>query len=566
MRWLPVAIAGVITAVAAQEAPRPATIRVEAVVTDSAGRPLLDLKPADFELKASGAVQPLASVDLRRASADPAVPRTLALFLDEFHVSAGESADRARRTALEFVDRHVRPGDRLIVMKPLDSQLTIEASSDPASWRQAIDSFEGRAGDFTPRTPFEEQYIGRAPELVRTSRAQIVTSALRAVVVRLGELSSGRSALAFVSEGFADRGRGDREQRLPDLQAVVRLANRAHVAVYSLNPSTAPEEPGDGETVAARLRKLAADTGGETAAGDGLPPALSRMSRDLDSYYVLTFAPTQTAEGRYQRLELTTKRRGAVVRTSAGFWTPISAETLARRDPPPRPIRTLKRSPLIVSWFGLTRLGDGTMRLRVTWEPARRGTGARPREVSQVVVRAARGGGSEALFERTIAQSQLAEAIVPAGRVELDLTVMDAKGQVIDREARDVDVPEPDAPRISTLAPEIIRARTLPEFEAARHDPAATPTPQREFRRTDRLIVRAPAAASATRAVIVSARLLNRWGQPMRELQAVEGPGAGIMQFELPLGWLATGEYELELRTRQGTSDASQRIPVKVIG
>lgn len=566
MRWAPVVLAGVAVAVSAQEAARPVTVRVDAVVTDRAGRPLLDLKAAEFELKAAGAVQPIGSVELRRAGPEPAAGRTLALFLDEFHVGAGANTDRVRHAALEFVDRHLRPGDRVIVMKPLDSQLAIEPSSDPAAWRRAVETFDGRAGDYAPRTPFEEQYIGRAPELVRSSRAQIVTSALRALVLRLGELSSGRSAVAFVTEGFAAGGRAERERRLPDFEAVVRLANRGRVAVYSLSPSTAAEEPAGGDSVVSRLRRLAADTGGESAAGDGLSPALARLSRDLDGFYVITFTPAQPAEGRYQRLELSTTRRGAVVRTGAGFWTPVSADTLAKREPPPRPVRTLKRSPLIASWIGLTRLGDGTMRLRVTWEPSRRAAGGARRDVSHVVVRAARAGGSDALFERTIAESQLAEAIVPAGRVELDLTVLDAKGQVLDREARDVDVPDPDGARVTTLAPEIIRARTLREFEAARVNPAATPTPQREFRRSDRLIVRAPAVASTTRAVTVSARLLNRWGQPMRELQPVEGPGAGIVQFELPLAWLATGEYELELRTRQGTSEASQRIPVKVVG
>jgi hypothetical protein len=93
-------------------------------------------------------------------------------------------------------------------MKPLDSQLDIELTRDPSVWRRAIETFEGRAGDFTPRTTFEEQYLGRAPAVVETSRAQIVMSAMRALVTRLGEASRGRSAVAFVTEA-APGGRTD---------------------------------------------------------------------------------------------------------------------------------------------------------------------------------------------------------------------------------------------------------------------------------------------------------------------------------------------------------------------
>jgi hypothetical protein len=155
---------------------------------------------------------------------------------------------------------------------------------------------------------------------------------------------------------------------------------------------------------------------------------------------------------------------------------------------------------------------------------------------------------------------------VPAGRVELDLTIVSADGMVIDREARDVDVPHANAPRVVALPPEIIRTRTLREFQAASLNPAATPTPAREFRRSDRLIVRAPAITTDASPLRASARLLNRWGQPMRDLEVIDANGSGIVQFSLPLSWLVPGEYEIELRTNASDTEASQKIPVKVIG
>src|SRR5690349_439441 len=42
-----------------------AAIRIDAVVTDASGRPIADLKPADFELREDGVVRPLDAVELR---------------------------------------------------------------------------------------------------------------------------------------------------------------------------------------------------------------------------------------------------------------------------------------------------------------------------------------------------------------------------------------------------------------------------------------------------------------------------------------------------------------------
>jgi VWFA-related protein len=563
VRWVLLLLACAAAAVSArQEARSPRPVRIDAIVTDTAGRPLGDLGAADFELRSGGVLQPIDHVELRRAAQPDAAGRVFALLLDEFHVSPGPNSEHVRRTALAFMDAHVRPADRVVVMKPLDSQLDIELTRDRSVWRRAIETFEGRAGDFAPRTAFEEQYLGRAPLVVETSRAQIVMSAMRALVTRLGEASRGRSAVAFVTEGFAPGGRSDRERRLPDFQSVSRLATRASVAVYTLNPAVAIAQEAD--AIAGRLRTLAADTGGEMGTGTEVPATLSRMSRDLDAYYVVTFTPSQPGEGRFHRFELTSKRRNAVVRAPSIFWTPVSPEVTARPEAP-RPMRVLRRSPLIQSWYGVSRLVDGRMRLRVTWEPSPRRPAPGRRDPAAVVIHAAKPGG-DALLEARVAAAELAEVVVPPGRVELDLTILAEDGTEIDRETRDIDVPEAGAPRVMGLPPEIIRARTQREFQAATVNPAAAPTPSREFRRSDRLIVRAAAQNTAADPLTVSARLLNRWGQPMRDLQMIDAPGSGLVQFSLPLAWLAPGEYEIELRTTQAGGVVSQKIPVKVIG
>ncbi len=558
---------------ASEAAAGPAIVRLDAVVTDRRGRPILDLKAADFELRAAGSPQPIASIELRRTTASTEAPgRTLALLLDEFHVSSGSNTDRVREMLLRFVDEQIRPQDRVIVMKPLDSQLAIPFVSDRHALRSAIETFSGRAGDYTPRTPFEQQYLGHAPEAVETARRQIVTAAIRALVTRLGETAAGRSAVAIVTEGVGTGGRSDRERRLPDLQSVARVASRFNVAVYAFDPSAAPSAAEDKKS--GGLPTLAAETGGEAARGDRVSDALLQMMRDLDAYYLVTFTPSQRSDGRFHRVELSTKRAGASVRTRTGYWMPLPAPALTRSDAMPPPMRALRRSPHIESWYGLTRLPDGTIRMRITWEPGPRRSGAPEKQPAAVIVRAARRQGAT-LFEGSIARvgivsasgaPQLAEFAVPTGRIELDLAVVAADGTRLDTETRDVDVPDRRSLRPSGLVPEIVRAATMRDFRALGPDPQAPPTPVRQFRRGDRLLVRVPAIGADGSRMAVSAKLLNRWGQPMRELAELPLSSDAVVQFDLPLAWLAAGEYEVSVTASSGGADTMHRIPIKVTG
>src|SRR4029453_7032377 len=57
--------------------------------------------------------------DEERAAKEPGT-RVIAIYLDEFHVSAGESTERMKRAVGQFIDEQVRPSDLLVVMKPLD--------------------------------------------------------------------------------------------------------------------------------------------------------------------------------------------------------------------------------------------------------------------------------------------------------------------------------------------------------------------------------------------------------------------------------------------------------------
>ena len=149
---------------------------------------------------------------------------------------------------------------------------------------------------------------------MRAARAQIVMSGLRALATRMGDLKGGLSGIVLMSEGFTDDVPRARERRLPDLQGLVRASSRFRVLFYAFDPGAVRRRPPDAAATDADadvesssvLQSLARQTGGDAvSAGQDLGPALQRVSRDLDSYYVLTFTSTSANDGRFHNVQIT---------------------------------------------------------------------------------------------------------------------------------------------------------------------------------------------------------------------------------------------------------------------
>jgi VWFA-related protein len=570
-----------------------AAMRIDAIVTDAQGRPVLNLRAPDFELIENGVARPLTGVELRtaarnqpadagpieteadevRAARQPGT-RVFAFFLDEFHISPGENADRVRAALSRFIDEQLQPQDMAIVMRPLDAVTTIRFTRDRAALHAAVAEFAGRKGDLTPRSTFEEQYIGRAPTAVVTARAQIVTAALRELTMRLGDLQADRGVVVLLSEGFARETAAPRGTRLQDLQGVVRASSRFHLSVYTFNPGVRSATPSADEARdTATLEWLAAQTGGRAVVrGDELPDGFARLSRDLAAYYVVTYQP-EKADGRFHPIELRAKRRNVDVRARPGYWAPLGGEWRAIMNAgavAPVSRRALRRSTLVDTWVGIATDAAGQARMVVTWEP-RAVSATSPRVVS-VLARTAQGNGLfsgqvSAVGAGSQAQSDSARFDVPPGRVELDISVLDIQGKVLDTETRDFEVPDLRAQRHGPmlLFPEVVRARTLRDFRTAVADPDAAPSSGRIFARGDRLLIRVPAYDSSGTAVQVSARILNEWGQLMRHIDPADSAG-GVAQFALPLNWLGPGQYMIELAGANANGTVRERVAFRVRG
>jgi hypothetical protein len=112
-----------------------------------------------------------------------------------------------------------------------------------------------------------------------------------------------------------------------------------------------------------------------------------------------------------------------------------------------------------------------------------------------------------------------------------------------------------------------LRARTPREFQAITRDPDPVPTALREFRRTDRLLIRffanVPGGSSSAE---VATSLLNRVGQKMVDLTAAApAEPSQPYQIDLPLAGLSPGEYVIEIRAKGVAGESTELVAIKVV-
>ena len=539
------------------------TVRIDAIVVDARGSAIDALTPRDFELREDG--RPIAIDDAQFFKSSP---HLVAIYLDEYHISAGASADRAREALTAFVDRELGPRDRIAVMKPLDSLYAIRLTDNLEDARRIIAGLEGRKGDFTPRTAYERSYMGGSEARIETERTQVAISALNALSEQMGGLDSGRKTLFVVSEGFEPPARRRGQEYLATIDSAIRSANRANVSIYPIDPR--PASAGD-RTPNEAMRSLAEETDGRTSSSapgtqgvEDLAGAIHAAVADLDAFYMLTYRSTHKEDGKFHPVEVRVKRARVQVRARSGYWAPsandrLGAELLARPSGPPviRLAPPRRISPLIQPWFGLS-LGDaGKTRVTFVWEPSVAVPGDRIRATAARLELTVFGAEDDVVFQGSVlptgpgivvaSGSEAARAVFDAapGQLRLRMSIQDAARQEVDSDVREISVRDLRG-KVAIGTPEFLRARNAREFRTLDDDPEAVPVSSRQFSRTERLLVRFPAYAPDGQQPTVSARLLNRMGQPMRTLE-VRATGGGEHEVDIMLAGLATGDYQLEL-------------------
>lgn len=547
--------------VAAQDRP----VSLDVFVTDRGGAPVGAIRPADLELLVDGVPQTIAAV---RPETDAA--GAFAILLDEFHIAPGPSTDRVRNAVARFVDA-LPAGDRVAIVKPLQPLSSIELSTDRVEVRDALASFAGRKGDYTPRTALESQLMSRAPGPAEAERIQVVVSALQALVSQFARLRE-RGVIVLMSDGFDAQSEAAKAITLRTLRA----AGHAGVVIYAMD-SRADGEAGTGEGPEAELmRMLAAETGGAAvAAGGDLDAALARMRRDAGTRFVVTWQ-SSLADGKFHPVELRVKKRDVAVRARPGYWAPFPAQVrhAGLTNPLPFmsvPTRPVRRSALIQPSFAVRRIPDGRARVTFTWTPAREYVATRGLPTPSAIRVSITSPDGTLLYRGTVASvdaaasSSNAAAVfdAAAGRFDVDMSILGPTGSLLDMDARSVPVPDFAGEDVVLLEPEFVRTHSALEFREASANAEAAPSPSREFSRTERLLVRIPAYGPGGSPASVTARLLNRSGQVMTELGRAPGEG-GVAQFDLQLAPYAPGEYALEIAAVAGEKRARRLVTFRI--
>jgi VWFA-related protein len=500
--------------------------------------------------------------------------RVFAFFLDELHVSA-PNADLVRRTVTSFIEEKLHARDLVAVMKPFDAARSVRFTRDRAFAHGVIASFEGRKENGRPRTAYEAQVLDRAAA-AGGGRAQIVKTGLRELAMRLGDLHAERPILIIFSEGFRAEADAIRTP-LPDLGGLLRAASRFHITTFTFNPAFVTPDAGAVQEQAANrqmLSWLAAETGGHAVGADRFIHGVARLFHDTEAYYAITYESPEP-DGRYHELNVRVKRTGASALTHRGRWAIRESdwrEIVALPDSArPASDRPLRRSPLVDVWVGVRRDSARGARIVITWEPRRALDGS-----PQVAVKA-RAADGERLIELQVAPLGGGTASTPdfaafaasSGRVDLDLTIRDSQGTVLDTDVRYIDVPEfrSSAAEVPLLLPVwIVNAATPRALQRGTADIEVAPVAARTFHRSQHLLVRVPVFDPGGEGARVTAALLNQRGLEMRGLDPLGPSHDDVTDFALPLVGLAPGEYQLELRAVNRRGAASERMRFRLVG
>jgi VWFA-related protein len=565
-------------------------VRLDIVVVDRSGHPVLGLQAADFEVFEDGVGQPITSVEFHRlGGADPPPvetdeaaalaarqqgTRVFAFFLDELHTRAA-NADLVRRTITAFIEEKVEARDLVAVMKPFDAAGSVRFTRDRAFARGVIASFEGRQENGRPRTA-DEAAVLAAAAVSGGGTAQVVKTSLRELAMRLGDLHADRPVLVICSEGFPAETDGFRTP-LQDLGGLLRAASRFHITIFAFNPAVVSNADATREEAASRttLSWLAAETGGRAVVADGFLYGVARLFHDTEAFYALTYKPGEP-DGRLRGLDVSVKRSNVFVLAPRSRWAIRESDwqevAELRVGGPPVTDRALRRSPLIDAWVGMRRDPMTGARVVITWQPGRT-IGGSP----LVVAVKARGAEGQTLIDRQVAAlgsstSSTRDVVAfaaPPGRVDLDLTILDSQGTVLDTDVRYVDVPEF---RASTEEPPIllpvwiVAAATPRALQVATADVEATPAASRTFRRSQYLLVRVPVFDPSGEGVRVTLTLLNQLGQEMRRIDPLGPSHDDLSDFALQLMGLAPGEYQLDVRAVNQRGTANERVTLRLVG
>jgi VWFA-related protein len=406
-----------------------------------------------------------------------------------------------------------------------------------------------------------------------------------------------------------------------EMRDVFEVANRQNTSIYPVDPrGLGAFEYDINETVGQQtdrralnssldtLRVLADNTDGRAILNrNDLAVGMRQIIRDSSAYYLLGYTSTQApTDGKFHKIDVKVARRGVDVRARKGYWA-YTADDAARALAPPTPeaptavttalnaIAEPSRGRPARFWIGTSKGDNGRTRVTFAWEriaatpgdrretePAARVVlnamatdgrpifrGRVPEETAEPANTSAPSNGTPvsgaqgAASTSGVPAGSVASFEAPPGQLQLRITVEGQRGQVIDSVTRELTLPDFTKVEVSMGTPRVFRGRTVRDLANIRANAASVPTADREFSRTERLLVRVDAYTPGEIQPKVTARLLNRNGQKMADLP-VQTPASSPAELELALSSLPAGDYLIELNAAAESGTAQEMIAFRI--
>jgi len=389
-----------------------------------------------------------------------------------------------------------------------------------------------------------------------------------------------------------------------DMQRLFAAAARHNVAIYTLDPrGLATNEFGIDQNIASgvdrtylfqtqdTLRQIAEESDGRPIVNrNDLTIAMKQIVMDSSAYYLLGYrSPTGAADGKFHQVRVRVKRPGVQVRTRRGYWAVTPEEARVALTPPkpgpPKAVETALaaiaapvRSRVVRTWIGTDRGANGKTAVTFVWEPVppRAGDPARAEDRPARVMLTASTADGAPVFRGRIPEGGGTASPAPAGAsrvtfeappgpLSLRLAVESTGAETLDSEVREIAIPDMTVSQTVFGTPQLFRARTVRDAQQVRTDPNAIPTAVREFSRTERLLVKITAHGPGGARPALTARLLNRSGQPMNDVPLA--PAANDVPLaDIPLAGLVPGEYLLEVAASGPGGEAKELIGFRITG
>ncbi len=560
-------------------------VRVDATVVDRHGNPVPTLTADDFVVFEDGVPQRIQSLKFVGATGFPAEGdeasleirspehaaaeaardevRVFLIFWDEYHIGGRASALRGRQALEQLVLTGFGPTDLVALMDQLTPLDAIRFTRDRRALADAIHHLQGRRGVYTPpRSMAEEEQLAQ-PRYIEAIRAQVTASAVEGAAIHLGTLRDGRKSIILVSESLGLMG----QDTGIVMRSLTRAANANNTAIFTFDPR------GLGPTASGLLQALSSSTGGRAIVNTNNPmDALRQVVRQASAYYLLGYASsTNPTDGRFHEIEVKLRSRDLLVQARKGYWAPGAADVARARAEaasaaPPEvtaALGTLARSSkdrrLFEMWAGASRRDDGQPQVTVAWMP--RPDAAEVDRPHHATLRAT-GADGRTYYDGRIPERDVTFA-APAGTLRVQVAALDAQDAIVDRESREVQVPDYAATRLAVSEPVVVRLSTPREQRALLNDPGAPPFAGRDFATRDRVLIRFSVYGDARDARTVKAQLMSRSGARLVALSIA--PMTQGYQIDLPLSSVARGDYLVSIDVVCGEDHAQALVPLRVV-